>query len=93
MGPLRQCLKILLNALSSLAPMDRGYWGTDLFCELKEDFGIDFVSRVRDEKMDVNGTIQRQLDEADRAWDSFAEERQFSGRKETQQVRVTALPA
>jgi hypothetical protein len=41
--------------------------------------------------MDVNGLIQRQLDEADRSWESFAEERQFSGRKETQQVRVTAL--
>ena len=83
MGPLRQWLKILL--------MDRGYWGTDLFCELKQDYGIDFVSRVRDEKMDVNGTIQRQLDEAGRSWESFAEDRQFSGRKETQQVRVTAL--
>ena len=83
MGPLRQWLKILL--------MDRGYWGTDLFCELKQDYGIDFVSRVRDEKMDVNGTIQRQLDETDRTWDTFAEERQFSGRKEAQQVRVTAL--
>jgi len=83
MGPLRQWLKILL--------MDRGYWGTDLFCELKQDYGIDFVSRVRDQKMDVNGLIQRQLEEADRSWSSFAEERQFSGRKETQQVRVTAL--
>src|SRR6266704_5516062 len=40
MGPLRKWLKILL--------MDRGYWGTDLFCELKQDYGIDFVSRVRD---------------------------------------------
>ena len=85
MGPLRQWLKILL--------MDRGYWGTDLFCEIKQDYGIDFVSRVRDEKMDVNGVIQRQLYEPDRPWTSFAEERQFSGRKETQQVRVTALPA
>jgi hypothetical protein len=83
MGPLRQWLKILL--------MDRGYWGTDLFCELKQDYGIDFVSRVRDEKMDVNGLIQRQLEEADRSWSSFAEQRQFSGRKQTQQVRVTAL--
>ena len=44
MGPLREWLKILL--------MDRGYWGTDLFCELKQDYGIDFVSRVRDEKLD-----------------------------------------
>ena len=83
MGPLRKWLKILL--------MDRGYWGTDLFCELKQDYGIDFVSRVRDEKMDLNGHIQRQLEETDRAWASFQEERQFSGRKETQNVRVTAL--
>jgi Transposase DDE domain len=83
MGPLREWLKILL--------MDRGYWGTDLFCELKQDYGIDFVSRVRDEKLDLNGTIQRQVEEADRSWASFEEERQFSGRKETQKVRVTAL--
>jgi len=47
LGPLREWLKILW--------MDRGYWGTDLFCELKQDYGIDFVSRVRDEKLDLNG--------------------------------------
>jgi hypothetical protein len=82
-GPLRDWLKILL--------MDRGYWGTDLFCELKQDYGIDFVSRVRDQKMDVNGSIQRQLEEADRPWTELEEERQFSGRKETQKVRLTAL--
>src|SRR5207247_8984973 len=83
LGPLREWLKILL--------MDRGYWGTDLFCELKQDYGIDFVSRVRDEKLDLNGAIQRQLEEADRRWTSFEEERQFSERKETKTVRVTAL--
>jgi hypothetical protein len=82
-GPLRQWLKILL--------MDRGYWGTDLFCELKQDYGIDFVSRVRDEKLDLNGDIQRQLEEADRGWTDFEEQRQFAGRKETQKVRLTAL--
>jgi hypothetical protein len=82
-GPLRQWLKILL--------MDRGYWGTDLFCELKQDYGIDFVSRVRDEKLDLNGDIQRQLEEADRGWTEFEEQRQFAGRKETQKVRLTAL--
>jgi hypothetical protein len=83
MGPLREWLKILL--------MDRGYWGTDLFCELKQDYGIDFVSRVRDDRLDVNGNIQRQVEEADRSWASFEEQRQFSGRQETQKVRVTAL--
>jgi hypothetical protein len=83
MGPLREWLKILL--------MDRGYWGTDLFCELKQDYGIDFVSRVRDEKLELNRNIQRQVEEADRSWASFEEERQFSGRQERQQVRVTAL--
>ena len=82
-GPLRDWLKILL--------MDRGYWGTDLFCELKQDYGIDFVSRVRDQKLDVNGSIQRQLEEADRPWTELEEQRQFSGRKETQKVRLTAL--
>ena len=83
MGPLREWLKILL--------LDRGYWGTDLFCELKQDYGIDFVSRVRDEKMDLNGHIQRQLAEPDRSWTEFEETRQFSGRQETEKVRVTAL--
>jgi hypothetical protein len=71
--------------------MDRGYWGTDLFCELKQDYGIDFVSRVRDEKMDVHGAIQRQLAEAGRSWTELEEARQFSGRRETQKVRLTAL--
>jgi hypothetical protein len=82
-GPLREWLKILM--------LDRGYWGTDLFCELKQDYGIDFVSRVRDEKMEVNGSIQRQLEEAGRSWTEIVEERQFSGRRETQKVRLTAL--
>src|SRR5712691_4451782 len=50
MGPLRKWLKIVL--------MDRGYWGTDLFCEIQQDYGIDFVTRVRDEKMELNGHIQ-----------------------------------
>src|SRR5206468_9003913 len=62
-----------------------------LFCELKQDYGIDFVSRVRDQKLEVNGSIQRQLEEADRPWTELEEERQFSGRKETQKVRLTAL--
>lgn len=83
MGPLREWLKILL--------LDRGYWGTDLFCELQQDYGIDFVSRVRDEKLDLNGHIQRQLEEPDRRWTEFEEARPFSGRQEQQKVRVTAL--
>ena len=82
-GPLREWLQILL--------MDRGYWGTDLFCELKQDYGIDFVSRVRDEKLAINESIQRQREEQDRSWSGFQEERQFAGRRETQRVRTTAL--
>jgi hypothetical protein len=42
---------------------------------------------VRDDELDLNGTIQRQVEEADRSWASFEEERQFSGRKEMQKVR------
>ena len=82
LGPLRERLKILL--------LDRGYWGTDLFCELKQDYGVDFLSRVRDEKLDINGSIQRQLAEPGRTWSRFQEQRQFAGRGETQWVRTTA---
>jgi Transposase DDE domain len=82
-GPLREWLKILL--------MDRGYWGTDLFCELKQDYGIDFVSRVRDEKLDIHDDLQRQVEEAGRSWAEIEEQRQFSGRQEKQKVRLTAL--
>ena len=49
------------------------------------------MSRVRDEKLDLNGDIQRQLEEADRPWTEFEEQRQFSGRKQMQKVRLTAL--
>jgi len=83
LGPLRKWLQILL--------MDRGYWGTDLFCELHQDYGIDFVSRVRDEKLEIQGSIERQLQDPERRWTTLEEERQFSGRKETQRVRMTAL--
>ena len=62
-----------------------------MFCELQQDYGIDFVSRVRDEKLDLNGHIQWQLAEPDRDWSEFEEDRQFSGRQETQKVKVTAL--
>ncbi|MCL4402815.1 MAG: transposase, partial [Acidobacteria bacterium] len=82
-APLREWLKILV--------MDRGYWGTDLFYELKRDYGIEFVSRIRDDKLEINGAIQRQLEEADRRWTTIEEERQFSGRREQQRVRLTVL--
>jgi hypothetical protein len=85
MGRLQEWLKILL--------MDRGYWGTDLFCELKQDYGIDFVSRVRDEKMEINTVIQREIAQPKRAWSQQWEEREFSGRKERQQVLTTVLPS
>ena len=53
MDPLKQWLKILM--------VNRGYWGTDLFCELKQDYGIDFVSPVRDEKREINQVIQQEI--------------------------------
>ena len=49
------------------------------------------MSRVRDEKLDLNGHIQRQLEETDRSWTEWEEQRQFAGRKEMQKVRITAL--
>jgi len=83
LGPLRKWLQILV--------MDRAYWGTDFFCELHQDYGVDFVSRVRDEKLEIHGYIERQLQERERRWTTLEEERQFAGRKETQKVRLTAL--
>lgn len=71
--------------------MDRGYWGTNLFCELKQDYAVDFVSRVRNQNLEINGHIQRQVQEPGRRWTTLDEERQFSGRLEQQQVRLTAL--
>jgi len=85
MGPLKEWLKILL--------MDRGYWGTDLFCELKQDYGMDFVSRVRDEKMEINTVIQRAIAEPNRGWNHQWEERELAGRKQRQQVLTSVLPS
>ncbi len=62
-----------------------------MFCELVQDYGIDFVSRVRDEKLEINGQIQRQREDPQRRWTTIQEQRQFSGREEQQQVRLTAL--
>src|SRR3989449_8359522 len=50
-----------------------------------------YTTLFRSQKLEVNGSIQRQLEEADRPWTELEEERQFSGRKETQKVRLTAL--
>ena len=77
MGPWKQWLKILR--------MDRGYWGTDLFCELKQDYGIDCVSRVRDEKREIHQVIEREIGQPKRVWSHHGEEREFSGRKQKQQ--------
>jgi hypothetical protein len=84
MGPLKSWLKIML--------MDRGYWGTDLFCELKQDYGIDFVGWVRDEKMEINTVIQREISQPQRNWSQQGEERQFAGKQEIQQVLTAVLP-
>ncbi len=46
------------------------------------------MSRVRDEKLDLNGHIQRQLEETDRSWTEWEEQRQFAGRKQMQKVRA-----
>jgi len=85
MGPWKQWLKILR--------MDRGYWGTDLFCELKQDYGIDCVSRVRNEKREIHRVIQREIGQPKRVWSQPWEEREFSGRKQNQQGLTTVLPS
>jgi hypothetical protein len=84
-GPLKEWLKTLL--------MDRGYWGTDLFCELKQDYGIDFVSRVRDEKMEIHQVIQREIGQPKRVWSHQWEEREFSGSRQKQPVLTTVSPS
>src|SRR2546430_358937 len=63
LGPLREWLKILL--------MEAGDWGRGRFCELKQDYGIDFVSRVRDQQLDLHAAIQRQQGMGDGPWTTF----------------------
>ncbi len=60
MGPWRQWLKILRVV--------RGYWGTDLFCELNQGYGIDCVSRVRDDKREIHEVIEREIGQPQRVW-------------------------
>jgi len=54
---------------------------------------MDFVSRVRDEKMEINEVIQRAIRQPKRIWSQPWEEREFSGKKEKQQVLTTVLPS
>lgn len=82
LGPLqiseRELLRDIFKRLEeSVAPvqdiidliiLDRGYWGVALLKELKEDWGIDFVTLARDDELAVSQDIKGLLKDKDLKW-------------------------
>jgi len=82
LGPLqtseRELLRDIFKRLEeSVAPvkdiidliiLDRGYWGAALLKELKEDWGIDFVTLARDEELAVSQDIKGLIKDKELKW-------------------------
>ena len=89
LGPLqiseRELLRDIFKRLEeSVAPirdiidliiLDRGYWGAELLRELKEDWGIDFVTLARDEELSVSKDIKGLTRDKELKWHEVKESR------------------
>lgn len=89
LGPLqiseRELLRDILQRLEeSVAPvreiidvliLDRGYWGAELLNELKEKWGLDFVTLARDEELEVSKYIKALAEDEEITWHQEMERR------------------
>ncbi|MSO22537.1 MAG: hypothetical protein EXQ58_04635 [Acidobacteria bacterium] len=68
-------------------------WMERLGFTAEQYYGVDCVSRVRNEKREIHQFIQRGIGQPQRVWSQPWEEREFSGRKQNQQGLTTVLPS
>ena len=71
-APVREIIDLII--------LDRGYWGAELFQELKEDWGIDFLTLARDEELSVSKDIKGLTRDKELKWQEVNENRS-RGRK------------
>jgi len=106
LGPLqaseRGLLKNILDRLEEeVAPvkeiidlliLDRGYWGAEFFKSLKEGYEIDFVTRFRDEWLDVVKDIDGRLKLGEHRWHQRQEARKRLGNIKVKVTGIEDLP-
>jgi hypothetical protein len=59
-APLREWMDVLV--------LDRGYWGAEYLTGIRKDFGIDYVTKARDEGLDVVEHIEVGIQAGDTRW-------------------------
>lgn len=74
-----------LGEWMKLLVLDRGYWGAELLTELKSKHGVDYVTRVGNDELDIVKDIEGVLKMQEQGWYSRDEEH-----KEYGPVRVKA---
>lgn len=72
-----------------LLVMDRGYWGAEFLSSLKRQWGIDYVTRIQHEDLDVMREVRAAMKEPAWSWKKVQEERSRLGHIE---VRYGAIP-
>ena len=80
-GPLREWMEVLV--------MDRGYWGARFLLGLKQKYGIDVVTRVQHDELDVVKDVEGILAMGECRWETHREESRRLGPME---VRCTGVP-
>jgi hypothetical protein len=81
LGPIREFMKVLV--------MDRGYWGARFLLGLKAKYGIDVVTRVQHDELDVAKDVAGILALGEIPWESHRETTSRLGEFE---VRCAAVP-
>jgi len=83
-APLREWMDVLV--------MDRGYWGAEYLTGIKKEFGIDYVTRARDEGLDVIGHIECSVNAGDVKWVWSMENHSQFGRIKVRSAAIEGIP-
>lgn len=83
-APLREWIDVLV--------MDRGYWGAEYLTGLKKDFGIDYVTRARDEGLQVVEYIECSIKAGDIKWVWSIEKHSQFGKIKVRSAAIEDIP-
>jgi hypothetical protein len=72
--------------------MDRGYWGAEFLGALKREEGIDYVTRTRDESIDVEKDAEGLARREDTIWHEEPEEHSRLGNMQVRMAGFSGLP-
>lgn len=83
-APLREWIDVIV--------MDCGYWGAEYLTGLKKDFGIDYVTRARDEGLEVVEHIECSIKSADVKWVWSVEKHSQFGKIKVRSAAIEGIP-